>query len=70
MQSKRSEAYPAEDVEMNVTGADIPDDEFPEEPHVEEVRVPKEIPNAVKLAIMRIHKNLGHTSMDLLRRAL
>ena len=46
---KRHEAYPAEDVEMDLTGADIPDDEFPEEPHVEEVRVPKEIPNAVKL---------------------
>ena len=43
---------------------------FLEEPHVEEVRVPKEIPNAVKLAIMRIHKNLGHLSKELLCRAL
>ena len=67
---KRHEGYPAEDVEMDLTGADIPDDEFSEEPHVEEVRVPKEIPNAVKLAIMRIHKNLGHPSKELLCRAL
>ena len=45
---KRHEAYPAEDVEVDLTGADTPDDEFPEEPHVEEVRVPKGTPDAVK----------------------
>ena len=45
-------------------------DEFHEEPHLEEVKVPEEIPNAVRLAIMRIHKNLEHTSKELLRRAL
>ena len=38
---KRHEAYPAEDVEMDLTGADIPDDEFLEEPHVEGANVPK-----------------------------
>ena len=42
---KRHEAYPAEDVVMDLAGADIPDDEFPEEPHVEEAKVPKEMPN-------------------------
>ena len=36
---KRQEAYPAEDVEMDLAGADISDDEFPQEPDVEEVRV-------------------------------
>ena len=39
-----------------------PDDEYLEEPHVEEGKFPKETPNAVKLANMRIHKNLGDTS--------
>ena len=61
---RRHEAYPAEDVEMDLTGADIPNDEFSEEPHVEEAKVPEEIPNAVRLAIMR------HTSKELLCRAL
>ena len=68
--SQKAEACPAEDVEMDLTGTDIPDDEFPEERQVEEVRVPKEIPNAVSLAIMRIHKNLGHPSKELLCLAL
>ena len=67
---RRQEAYPAEDVEMDLTGADIPDDEFPEEPHVGEVSVPKEIPNAAKLKIMRVHRNLGHPSKELLCRAV
>ena len=66
---KRHEAYPAEHVDMDLTSADIPDDS-PEEPHVEEVRVTKEIPNAVKLAIMRIPKNLAHSRNELLCRAL
>ena len=43
-------------------GANIPDDVLPEEPHVEEAKVPEEIPNAVRLAITRIHKNMGHPS--------
>ena len=60
----------AENVEMDLTGADIPDDEFPVEPHDEEVRVPQEMPNAVKLAIMRIHKILGHPSKEFLCRSL
>ena len=37
--SRKREACPAEGVEMDLTGADIPDNEFPEEPHVVEVRV-------------------------------
>ena len=55
---------------MDLTGADIPDDEFPEEPHVEEAKVPEEIPNAVRLGIMHIHENRGHSSKELLCRAL
>ena len=47
---------------MDLTGADIPDDEFPEEPLVEEATIPEEVPTAVRLAVMRIHKNLGHSS--------
>ena len=65
---KRFEAYPSEDVETDLTGAESLDDDFPEELHVEEVRFPEEIPNAVKLATMRIHKNLGHPSKELLCR--
>ena len=56
--------------EMDLTGADTPDDEFLEEPHVEEAKVPEELPNAVRLAIMRITKMLGHPSKELLCRAL
>ena len=67
---KRLEAYPTEDVEMDLAGTAIPDDEFHEEPHLEEAKVPGEIPNAVSLAIMRIHKNLGHPRKELLCRAL
>ena len=67
---QRLEAYPAEDVEMDLTGTAIPDDEFHEEPHLEEAQIPEEVPNAVRLAIMRVHKNLGHPSKELLCRAL
>ena len=67
---KRLEAYPAEDVEMELPGTAIPDDDFHEEPHLEEANVPEEIPNGVRLAVMRIHKNLGHPSKVLLCRAL
>ena len=66
---RRYEAYLAEDVEMDLTGADILDDEFPQEPHVVEARVPVEIPSAVRLANVRIHKNLGHSRKELLCRA-
>ena len=62
---RRHEAFPAEDVEMDRSSADMPDDEIPEEPHVEEAKAPEEKPNAVRLAIMRIHKNLGHPSKEL-----
>ena len=58
------EAYPAE-----VPGTAIPDDEFHEEPHLEEANVLEEMPNAVRLVVMRIHKNLGHHSKELLCRA-
>ena len=67
---KRTEAYPAEDVKMDLAGTAIPDDEFHEEPRLEEAKVPEEIPNAVRLAVMRMHKNLGHHSKELLCRAL
>ena len=67
---KRLEAYPAEDVEMELPGTAIPDDEFHEEPQHEEAKVPEEIPNCVRLAVMRIHKNLGRPSKELLCRAL
>ena len=67
---KRLEAYPAEDVEMDFAGTAIPDDEFHEEPHLEEAKVPEEILNAVRLAVMRIQKNLEHPSKELLCRAL
>ena len=55
---------------MDLAGTAIPDDEFNEEPHLEEAKVLEEIPNAVRLAIMRIHENLGHPCKELLCRAL
>ena len=55
---KRLEAYPAEDVEMELPGTAIPDDEFQEKPHLDEPKVPEEIPNGVRLAVMPIHKSL------------
>ena len=64
---KRLEAYPAEDVEMELPGTAIPGDVFHEEPHLEEAKVPDEIHNGVRLAVMRIHKNLGHPSKELCR---
>ena len=36
---KRLEAYPTEDVEMDLPGKAIPDDEFHEEPHLEVAKV-------------------------------
>ena len=67
---KRLEVYPAEDVAMELPGTAIPDDEFHEELHLEEAKVPEEIPKGVRLAVMRIHTNLGHPSKELLCRAL
>ena len=55
---------------MDLAGTVIPDDEFHEEPHLEEAKATEEVPNAVSLAIMHIHKNLGHPSKELLSRAL
>ena len=36
------ETYPAEDVEMDLAGTDVPDDEFREEPQLEEPKVLEE----------------------------
>ena len=54
---------------MDLAGKVIPDDEFHEEPKLEESKVPEEVPNAVRLAVTRIHKNLGHPNKELLCRA-
>ena len=62
---KRLEAYPAEDVEMDLAGTAIPDESH-EEPQPEETKLSEEVPNAVWLAI---HKNLRHPSKELLCRA-
>ena len=67
---KRLEAYPAEDVEMDFAGTVTTDDEFHEEPHLEEAKVPEEMPNAVRLAVIRVYKNLGHPNKELWCRAL
>ena len=55
---------------MELTGTVIPDDRFHEEPQLEESKILEEVPNAVRLAVMRILKNLWHPSKDLLCRAL
>ena len=55
---------------MELPGTARPDDEFHEEPHLEEAKDPEETPNGVRLAVMRSHKNLGHPSKELLCRAL
>ena len=55
---------------LDLTGTATPDEEFHEEPQLEEPKVSEEIPNAVRLATMRVHKNLGHPSKELLCRAL
>ena len=53
-----------------LAGTAIPSDEFHEEPQLEETNVSEEVHNAVRWAIMRVHKNLGHASKELLCRAL
>ena len=55
---------------MDLTGADIPDDENPPEPHDEDSKAPEETHNAVKLVIIHIHRNLVHLSKELFCRAL
>ena len=35
------EAYPAEDVELDLISTAMPDDEFPEEPHIKEAQGPR-----------------------------
>ena len=67
---QRLEAFEPKMWKWILQGTAIPDDEFHEEPHLEEAKVPEEIPNVVRLAIMRIHKNLEHPSKELLCRAL
>ena len=64
---KRFEGYSGEDVEMDLAGTVIPDDEFHEERILEESKVPGEVPNAVRFAIMRIHKNPGASKESLCR---
>ena len=44
------EAYPAEDVEIELARTAIPDDGFHEEPHLEEAKVSEDFPNAVRVA--------------------
>ena len=56
------ESQKKKNVEMELPGTAIPGDEFHEETHLGEAKVPEEIHNGVRLAVMRIHKNLGHPS--------
>ena len=49
---RRFEAYPAEDVKMDLAGTALPDDEFHEEPQLEDLSVLEEGPNAVRLAVI------------------
>ena len=44
---------------LDLTGTATPDEEFHEEPQLEEPKVSEEIPNAVRLAIMRVHQKSG-----------
>ena len=67
---QRLERYPAEDVEMDPTGTAIPDGEFHEEPHHEAAQIPEEVPNAIRLVIMRVHKKTWHPRKELLCHAL
>ena len=59
-----------EDFEIELPGIAIPDDEFHDEPHLKEAKLPEEVPNAVRQAIMRVQNVLGHRSKELLCRAL
>ena len=61
---KRLEAYPDEDVEMDLAGTAIHDDEFHEEPQLEETKVSEEVHNAVRWAVMRVHNNLVHAARN------
>ena len=56
---RRFEAYPGEDAEMGVAGTVVPDDEFHEEPQLQEPGVLEEVPIAVRLAVMSIHEKSG-----------
>ena len=51
-QPKDFEVYPAEDVTMDASGPN-------KEPVLNEPRVPEEILNALRVAVLRIHRNLG-----------
>ena len=50
-QPKDFEVYPAEDVTMDASGPN-------KEPVLNEPRVPEEILNALRVAVLRIHRNL------------
>ena len=65
MQSRGSKPNPAEDVEMDLIRTAIPDDELREGTQLEEAQVPAEVPSAVRLATVRVHKNLGHPSKEI-----
>ena len=54
--ARRFEAYPGEDAEMGLAGTAVPDDEFHEEPQPQQPGVLEEVPIAVRLAVMSIHK--------------
>ena len=45
---EESDAVKRLEVEMNLAGSAIPDDEFHEQPHLEDAKVLEEIPNAVR----------------------
>ena len=49
----RYEAYPAEDVEMAVAVTVLSDDEFHEEPQLEEQRVLEEVPKSLACTVGR-----------------
>ena len=67
---RRFEGNPAEDVEIHMSRTELPDDEFHEVLKLDEEKVLEAIPNAVGLAVMRIHKYLEHPSKELLCRNL
>ena len=58
--------------EVDLAGVAVPDEKIHEEPQLEleEPKVLEEVPNAVPLAVIHIHKNLGHRGKELLCRAL
>ena len=56
---RRFEAYPGEDAEMGLAETAVPDNEFHEEPQLQEPGILEEAPIAVRLAVMSTHKKTG-----------